>query len=84
MLLPDAMRDLWTAWSRPLSITTTTDEPPYEIAEVALRALNEAERDMEWRLRRADLHEDARSDLLNDLAAIQAISAMMRAENVGQ
>lgn len=82
MLLPDSMRARWLTWSRPLSTTDTT-EAPYEIAEVALHALNAAERDMEWRLRRGDLHEDARSDLLNDLASVQAIATAMRAENVG-
>jgi len=82
MLLPDSMRNRWLAWARPLSVTDTT-EAPYETAEIALRALNAAECDMEWRLRRDDLHEDARSDLLNDLASVQAIVATMRAENVG-
>jgi len=84
MLLPDSMRDRWHAWARPLSVADATIEAPYEIAELALHALNAAERDMEWRLRRDDLHEDARSDLLNDLASVRAIAASVRAENVGQ
>ena len=83
-LLPDPMRDRWNEWARPFEITESASEVPYEIADLALQALTAAEQDIEWRLQRPNLHEDARSDMLNDLGDIRAIQATIRAENVGQ
>jgi hypothetical protein len=83
LLLSDTDRERWRDWTRQYGITDTASQVPYEIAEIALRALVDAERDLEWRLQRPYLHEDARSDMVNDLGYIQAIQESLRTENVG-
>jgi hypothetical protein len=83
MLLSDATRDQWSEWAHGFGVSENASDVPYEISDIALQALNAAVHDIEWRLQRHDLHEDARSDLLNDLGYIQAVQESLRSENVG-
>jgi hypothetical protein len=82
-LLSDSDRDRWREWTRQYGVVDPASEMPYEIAEIALRALVAAECDLKWRLQQPNLHEDARSDIVNDFGYIQAIQDSIRAENVG-
>lgn len=82
-LISDPARDRWREWIRSFNAADLASEVPYEIADIALQALSAAERDTEWRLRGDYLHEDARADMLNDLALIRSIRLSIRAANVG-
>lgn len=78
LLLADEARSRWNEWDRQFSLTDAAADAPREIADIALRALEAAERDLEWRLQQSQLHEDVRSDMLNDLASIRAIGASIK------
>jgi len=73
-------RERWESWAA----TIAAGVPPYDVAEIALRALEAAESDIHRELGRETLDEDARADLANDLGYVQAIETALRAESVGR
>lgn len=81
--LPDADRRRWSDWTARFGGTDESDDVPYEIADVALRALTAEAKSLEWRMQQPDLHEDTLADLGNDLLTVRHVADVIRAENVG-
>jgi hypothetical protein len=80
--LPDAARDRWNTWARQVPPLDTI-ELPYDLAEIALRAVSASARTITRRLDQDDIEGDVRSDLLNDLGFVQDIEATL-VESVGR
>jgi hypothetical protein len=72
-------RERWESWA-----ATADGVPPYDVAAIALRALEAAEKEACLRLDYEGLDEDTRADLANDLGYIQSIETALRAEGVGR
>jgi len=72
--LPDsAARETWRAFA-----TAHRETIPSDVADIALRALEAARRDVTARLKRHGLDDDERADLGNDLNFIRAVEGDLR------
>jgi hypothetical protein len=83
--LPDPhSKTIWVAWVRQGGAPNRPrTDVPYNIAAIALEALEADERRIEEQLSTPTIDEDAEADLLNDLGYIQAIGATLRNEGIG-
>jgi len=77
-------KDRWQAWASAAAANVVRTEVPFDIAEIALRALIGAEREIYQQLGRREIDEDTQADLLNDLGYVQAIGTAIRNEGVGR
>lgn len=77
-------RDRWGLWAATAPSGQISTDVPYDIASIALRALETAEKNIHQALGLQELDEDTRVDLANDLGYIQAIETAIRNEGVGR
>jgi hypothetical protein len=77
-------RDRWSSWAATAPSDQHRTNVPYEIAAIALRALETAEKNIHQALGLQELDEDTRVDLANDLGYVQAIETAIRNEGIGR
>lgn len=78
--LPDAAHEKWRAWV----VSSPTGDLPYDVAVIALEALEATARRLEGRLEEESLDEDIEADILNDLGYIHAIESGLRQQGIGR
>jgi hypothetical protein len=81
--LDPSLQNRWESWAAAGAASQIRTDVPYDIAEIALRALGAAEKEIYLRLEYDGLDEDTRADLANDLGYVLAIETSIRAEGVG-